>query len=167
MIFIDADITWQYSDLRQLLLADKAIIGGTYPMKTLPITLNFNPIPQHMNEFGHIKTMEQLQKYKEKYADKNGVVEVRHIPTGFMMIKREVFETLKDKVTPYQYTDYHTQANSTHYEFFPVGVKDNILLSEDWYFCDIARANGIPIHFNTNIVTTHTGTFTFDARKYV
>jgi len=169
LVFIDADIGWQYSDMCLLLNSNKPLIGGTYPLKALPIAVNFNPLMQHMTHFEtdgpegkmYRKTLDKFQAYKEKCADANGEVEVMHIPTGFMSINGSVLKQLKDKVGVYQQRDFHTGKISTMYEFFPIRIKNNVLESEDWAFCSICRENGIPVFLNTRIITTHAGTYTF------
>jgi hypothetical protein len=162
LLFIDADIGWTYAQLRQLIFSDKRIIGGTYPMKTTPIALNFNPLMEHLRYFSHRKSVAEFNKYKKEQANEKGEVEVMHIPTGFLMIDTEVFRELASKVPTYSGHDLSTGTTASYHDFFPVRVKNGILESEDWAFCSLARDNGIKIWFQTNIVTTHTGTFTWD-----
>jgi len=169
LVFIDADIGWTYDDICNLLNSKQDIIGGTYPMKTYPLTVNFNAMPEHAEIFAHNtdkgklyrKTMDKFAEYKARYADKNGEVQVIHVPTGFMSIKVAVFRHLQDKVATYQNVDLNTGAQSTIHEFFPVRIKNNALESEDWAFCSIAREHGIAVHLNTKIVTKHVGTHIF------
>jgi len=169
LVFIDADMGWTYADLCAVCNSDKGIVGGTYPLKTLPICLNFNALPQHFEYFAeksdkgtmYNKSLDKYKTYKEKCADVNGEVEVMHVPTGFMAININVLDRLKSKVATYQQRDHHTGEISTLYEFFPIRIKNNILESEDWAFCSIARENGIPVYLNTNVVLEHAGTYTF------
>lgn len=169
LVFIDADMGWTYSDMCLLLNSPKVIVGGTYPLKALPIALNFNPLPEHFDIFEeegpsgktYKKTLEKMALYKEKYCDINGEVQVMHVPTGFLSINVSVLQQLKDKVASYDQRDFATGKVTHIYEFFPIRVKNNVLESEDWAFCSIARENGIPIFMNANIVTTHQGTYTF------
>ena len=165
LLFIDADIGWTYADLRHLIFSDKRIVGGTYPMKTTPIALNFNPLPQHLHYFEKRKSVPAFNKYKKDLANPKGEVEVMHIPTGFLMIDSSVFKDLAPKVPTYTGHELSTGTTTQYHDFFPVRVKNGILESEDWAFCSIARENGIKVYFQTNIVTTHTGTFTWAVPK--
>ena len=156
LIFIDADIGWTYDDICNLCNSDKDIIGGTYPMKTLPIQLNFNPAPDHFDYFtDNIRDVDNFNRYKDEQSENNGEIEVLHIPTGFMSINTSFFHKLKDKVQSY------TSGGKLTYNFFPHGIKNGVLESEDWAFCSLARENGIPIHLNTKIVLSHAGTYKY------
>ena len=165
LLFIDADIGWTYEQLRHLIFSDKRIVGGTYPMKTTPIALNFNPLPEHLKYFENRKSVAAFNKYKKDLANEKGEVEVMHIPTGFLMIDASVFKELAPTVPTYTGHDLSTGTTSKFHDFFPVRVKNGVLESEDWAFCSIARDNGIKVWFQTNIVTTHTGTQTWVVRK--
>lgn len=158
VMWIDADISWNYSDIRPLLLSDKQVVGGTYPVKTLPISLNFNPLPEHMDKFSYRKSVEELSFYKE--IAPQGEVEVLHIPTGFLCVDTSVFRTIKEKVPHYTYRDLHDDVTIIP-ELFPVRVKNNVLESEDWAFCSLCRDNGIPVYFNHNVLVSHTGNYVF------
>jgi hypothetical protein len=109
----------------------------------------------------YTKTVEKYKNFQEKCGDINGEVEVMHVPTGFMSINIKVFKSLKDKVPSYQQRDFHTGKISTVYEFFPIRIKNNVLESEDWAFCSLARDTGFKVFLSTNIVTNHSGTYTF------
>lgn len=169
LLFIDADMGWTYDDLCAILNSDKPIVGGTYPLKVLPISLNFNPMPDHCGVFEtdgpegkmYHKTLDKFAEYKQKYAAPNGEVEVIHAPAGFLAIHTNVFKRLKEVVNSYQQRDFRTGKISTAYEFFPMRIKNNVLESEDWAFCSIAREAGIPIFLNTNVILSHSGTHTF------
>jgi hypothetical protein len=75
-MFIDADIGWEPWHLLVLLDAQKDVIGGLYPMKSLPVKWCVNGIPGQVEEPG------------------TNLVEVTKTGTGFLLIKRDVFEKL-------------------------------------------------------------------------
>jgi glycosyltransferase involved in cell wall biosynthesis len=161
ILFIDSDIIWSPEDVTRLLDAKREIIGGTYPLKNYPITLNFNPLPgqEDVPEGPHSAVGFPLWCAKHTNAD--GIAEVLHIPTGFLLIDMKVFAKLSNTVPWYvnHYAD--TGKRSQFFEFFPTGVVDHVLESEDWGFCRIARAAGFPIHFHTKVITKHIGTHTY------
>ena len=162
MMFIDADIGWKWSDLLALVNSDKLVVGGTYPLKQLPLSLNYNVFPEHSSIFPNmgIKSLAAHSQF-QKHADSvTGEIAVRDMPTGFLMIDTRVLHALADKVPKYTQ---HTvgQPDRVMYDFFPVRVREGIMESEDWAFCSLCRDNGIPVYLNTNIVCNHTGTYTF------
>lgn len=170
LLFIDADISWTAKDIWRLYSSSKQIIGGCYPVKTLPISLNFNPIPDHREYFpDNFKTLAQLKRYGDECASPTGEVEVEHLATGFMMIDRSVFETLRPKVSSYQLMDISLKngKKETHHDYFSCGPYQDNFESEDWRFTRIAKEAGISSWLNVNAVLPHTGTFTFDASRYL
>ena len=90
LMFIDADIGWEPWHLLVLLDRDVDVIGGLYPMKSIPIKWCVNGIPGQEEGV-------------------NGLVEVTKTGTGFLLIKREVFEKLKD-------LDFKEKLRKTHSE---------------------------------------------------
>src|SRR5665213_572653 len=166
LLFIDSDISWTWPDFLALIKSDKLVVGGTYPKKILPISLNYNVLPGQAGTFNRRrKNLEDHQELK-KYADPvTGEIEVLHIPTGFMKIDTGVFRTLANKVPSYANDAGTPDMPGTMRDFFPVRVKHGILESEDWAFCAICRENGIPVYLNTRIICDHTGSYTFDVPR--
>ena len=149
LMFIDADIHFNPQDVLPMLLADKPIICGIYPKKEI----NWSQI--HAAALAGVPPHE-LRKYSgsfvvnlKEYAGEQRVeigqpVEIWNGGTGFMLIKREVFEQLKDHVPTYV-NDTHDLSGALGadriHEFFatsiePIGER---LLSEDYHFCKIWR----------------------------
>lgn len=161
ILFIDADMVFDYADVLRLIKSDKKIIGGTYPLKNFPITLNFNPLPQHRDLFGKDRQQDNYIAWVEKYADERGEAEVEHVPTGFLLIDCSVLAELTYKVPWYQNFNPDVKTTTTYYEFFPTSVVDNQLFSEDFGFCNTARAHGHKIYLQTRSVTGHSGGWVF------
>jgi len=155
LMFIDADIGWKYADLKLLMESDKKIIGGTYAIKQFPIRMNFNPLMQHYEVFGRDRSMDAYRKYVEAFAAPNGEVEVRHLPTGFMMIDRSVIETLCR--TESIYVTPKGAELSEAVDLFPAGVVGSRYESEDWGFCRIAREMNFPAFLQSRIICSHMG----------
>lgn len=162
IFFIDADLSWSLDDFKRIVLSDKPVIGGTYPLKTLPISLNYNPLPHHyLMHFKEIgRTPEQTVKFGEAEGNANNEVEVLHLPTGFMCIDIKVLDTLTEHVDAYK-NDVLGAPDETHHEFFATGVKNGTLESEDWNFCRVCRAHDISVWMNYTVIADHTGPFTF------
>ena len=76
LMFIDSDIGWEPWHLLLLMHHNKDVIGGMYPLKGLPVKWCVNGI-----EGGATEDLGRLQ-------------EVSKTGTGFMLIKRHVFEKI-------------------------------------------------------------------------
>ncbi len=158
LLFIDADMIWTPEMVRMLLKSEAKVVGGTYPLKTFPIVVNFNPLPEQRDLFGRDRELDNYRAWCEKYADPvTGEAEVAHIPTGFMLIDLEVFAKLSHTVP--HYATYHAdlREHSVSYDFFPCGTHGQEYESEDWGFCRLVREAGFKVMLQTKIVTGHTG----------
>jgi hypothetical protein len=103
---------------------------------------------------------------QEQTTDSDGVIEVRHGGTGFMLIKRHVFEKLKDHVPTYRTSTIKTPegeyAHPLTYEFFATSIDDTgAMLSEDYHFCALWRKHGGKIFLNPFIKLEHVGTYAY------
>ena len=90
-------------------------------------------------------------------------IEVPFGGTGFMLIKRDVLEGLTDKVP--DYNDF--LMSQTIKQYFDTSIdpaSHNILLSEDYHFCKLARSNGYTVWAAPWAELTHTGTYQFTSR---
>lgn len=161
LLFIDADMIWSPDWVIKLLESRFSIIGGTYPVKQFPLRLNFNALPEHSEDWGRDRSVEQYVRFVQKYAEEDGTVQVRHLPTGFLKIETVALSVLKEHVKTYSSFEFNTL--QTYYDFFPTGVNAyGDYLSEDWGFCEIAQKDGLfPIILQTDAVPAHTGTFHF------
>lgn len=73
MLFIDGDLMWNADDVLKLLADDGDLVAGAYPLKS---SSGRFPIGQIFHE------------------REDGLLEVSYAPTGFMRIRRNVFDTL-------------------------------------------------------------------------
>ena len=145
LMFVDADIGWEPWHLLVLLNADKDVIGGLYPMKTMPVKWVVNGFDGAKEE-GHLQ-------------------EVSKTGTGFMLIKRHVFEKLA------RHPSVKTFANDIglpkeldpHMKtYFDTAVRENRYYSEDWTFCENWRDFGGEVWVDKRVLLKHTGTYVFD-----
>lgn len=159
LLFIDADMIWTYNSLKLLLKSKQMIVGGTYPLKSFPLQLNLNPLPEQREFSIEKRTLADFKDWAHLYADERGEVEVRHIPTGFMLINCEVFIEIavRKLVQGYKYFDSATNSIRGAYDMFPVRVHEDQYESEDWAFCTIAREAGFKIYLQTKAINAHTG----------
>lgn len=161
ILFIDADMVFSVEGLKRLIESDKEIIGGSYPLKAYPITINFNPLEEHRDLYGESRKTEDYQAWVKKYADERGEAEVLHVPTGFLLVDCKVLAALTYKVPWYQNYSPDTGEREVFYDFFPTRVRDNQLCSEDWGFMETARENGFKVYLQTKVINGHIGNHHF------
>lgn len=185
-LFIDNDITWDPVDILKLLMADKDLVGGVYPLKNYdwerlikdaanPYNSNIvQSLIKKKNESqlaGIVSDSAMIQhnllRYNINYLDKyleisNNLAKVKHLATGFMMIKRKLLLSMMQAFPSTKYTDdvnfLRPQENAMAYALFDCGVEDGHYYSEDWLFCDRWSKMGGDIYVDVSINLTHTGT---------
>lgn len=145
LMFIDADIGWDSWHLLLLLSRNKDVIGGLYPMKSMPVQWVVNSFPG-------------------AETDTEGLQEVSKTGTGFMLIKKEVFHKLDEHpaVKPYK-NDTGLNAMYDQYlrTYFDTAVKNDRYYSEDWNFCENYRDIGGKIYVDKRILLKHTGSYVY------
>lgn len=178
LLFIDADITWFPPDVEKLLNWNKDLIGGVYPMKDYhfenaeeAMKASYNKDGKFNAEMFKSKLMRYPVNFKEgqKNIEVNkGLIKVKNIPTGFMLIKREVFEKMIKKQIVQKLTQDSNRDKRLEpylYNFFDCDVdKKGHYLSEDYAFC--MRYLNLDVDNNEifadiSIQLSHTGTHTF------
>lgn len=145
LMFIDADIGWQ--SWHPLVLLDRKVdvIGGMYPMKTLPLRWVVNGVAG----------ME---------VDASGLQEVSKAGTGFLLIKRDVFVKLRNHPAVKKYkNDIQLDPVYDQYlcTYFDTAVREGRYLSEDWTFCSNYRDLGGKIYIDKRVLLQHSGSFNF------
>tara|TARA_A200000159_G_C7063567_1_gene231362 strand:- start:194 stop:541 length:348 start_codon:yes stop_codon:yes gene_type:complete len=89
------------------------------------------------------------------------ITEVKHIATGFMMIKRGVIEKMFQAFPNTKYIDdvhfLEPNENEFAYALFDCAVENGHYLSEDWLFCNRWTNLGGKIFIDVSINLTHTG----------
>jgi hypothetical protein len=177
VLFIDSDITWSPKSILNLLFSDKPVIGGVYPRKRyrwdvlndekikkiLEIKNNVSFL-SGVNDEHMIRSV--LVDYNVNYLHntievKDNIIEVRHIPTGFMMIQRETLEKMMEHYPLLKYTDdvgyLQEKENDYAYALFNSVAWEGHFLSEDWYFCKQWTDMGGSIHVDISINLNHSG----------
>jgi choline kinase len=146
LLFIDADIQFRSDDVLRLLSHDKDIVVAAYMKKNErdEFAISFAPSADGLVE----------------ECPKTGTLKIERAGTGFMMIKRRVFETMRDRMPETVYTDYSavTKPKLTN-AFFANIVEDGMLWSEDFTFCNRWCALGGEIWLDPTITLSHWGTY--------
>lgn len=166
LFWIDADIRFRAEDALRMLEADVDIIGGIYPKKEI----NWQQVRQ-----AAVEGKENLQNYTGSFVvnlppgqtsltvRQDQPCEVMYVGTGFMLIKRHVFEKLK-KYTPTFVSDMSVLAGEKIYAYYldPVDKESGRLLSEDFYFCQQWIKRGGKIHAAPWCQLGHMGSYLFE-----
>lgn len=184
-LFIDNDIEWDPAEIIKLLCHDKHIIGGVYPIKKY----NWDKILKQNPENGlydgiqemisHKKTTilkdittdddyirQKLVNYNLNYLEgklqiQNNIAKVKHIATGFMLIKRNTIEKMFKAFPSTKYTDdvnfLTSEENKYAYALFDCCVENETYYSEDWLFCNRWINMGGDIYIDITINLNHTG----------
>lgn len=146
LMFIDADIGWEPWHVLAMIDRDVDVIGGLYPMKTLPIRWVVNGFDG-----------------AEEGTD--GLQEVSKTGTGFLLIKRRVFEEMKahPAVKPFKSDiGLDPELNKHMRTYFDTAVRDNRYYSEDWTFCENWRDLGGKVWVDKRVMLRHAGSYVFD-----
>ena len=155
-MFIDADIEFDPADVIKLLKYNEPFVAGAYPLKTEPTKYVLNSLNN------------------EKHEKYDNLVSVKDTGTGFMLIKREVIETMKEA-----YPELHYETDLDCESFMEINdekyrdkLKENLFslfdtmhdkedknryLSEDFTFCKRWKDIGGKIWLDNDINLNHIG----------
>jgi hypothetical protein len=184
LLFIDADINFNPQDVLALLALDRDIIGGPYPKKSINWSNIVNAIQKNSTIDGDkIKLRDGFNASELDQITGDFVfnpvpgttsfrvtepVEVMEIGTGYMMVKKEVFEKFAKAYPELNYKPDHIgQANFDGSRFIHayfdtvIDPESQRYLSEDYMFCQWARKIGVKIWLCPWMKTTHVGTYGF------
>jgi hypothetical protein len=185
ILFIDSDITWNPFDVFRLLMDDKHLVGGVYPLKRY----NWDRLKPSTTESGKPSNIDTWVERRNKTSLKdfideesmiqcnmvnynlnylspeikieNGLIRVKHMATGFMMIRRDTLEKMMYAFPSTKYTDdvgfLQGEQNKYAYALFDCGVEEGHYMSEDWMFCNRWRKMGGEVFYDIHICLTHTG----------
>ena len=183
LMFIDADIHFDPNDVLTLAALDKDIIGGPYPKKCIAWEKVRNAVDSGLAD----EDPTVLDQYTGDYVfnpventhkiQVSEPVDVLEIGTGFMLIKREVFNDFKEAYPQFAYRPDHNRSEHftgdriIHAYFDTVidskaylgdiaGESDRYL-SEDYFFCQFVRRLGYKIYLCPWMKLGHMGSYVF------
>jgi hypothetical protein len=166
LMWIDADIGFNGLDIVSMLMADQDIVCGVYPKKAI----DWNRVAQAVNDgvppeelHRHVGTfvVKPLADADDSpAANTDELAEITAGGTGFMLVKREVFEVLRDHVPTYTFGG----AGVSEFYCTPIDPQSQQLLSEDFYFCMLARKHGFKVFAAPWVRLTHTGPYEYDSQ---
>jgi hypothetical protein len=180
MLFLDADIHFQPQDILDLLVRNKDVMGAPYPKKSI----NWKNVAHAARTHDTMEPSE-LENVIGDYVfnvvkgttkiQVNEPLEVMEIGTGFMMIKRDVFEKMKEAYPKLKFKpDFIGQAEFDPSRYIHVffdtmidtvdsdtGGGSDRYLSEDYMFCQLWRKIGGKVYLCPWMRTQHIGTYAF------
>jgi len=175
LMFIDSDIRFRPQDVFPMIDADVDVIGGVYPKKeinwdTVKKAME-NGVPNDQLKYHTGSFVVNLVGYQgEVQVPVNQPAEIFNAGTGFMLIKREVFEKLADLVPSYSNDVMDLsgtiQNKEVIKEYFATSIEPetNRLLSEDYHFCYIWRKAGGKVYAAPWAQFAHVGTYAFEGQ---
>jgi hypothetical protein len=172
LFWIDSDIGFSPEAAFRLLLSDYDVAAGVYPLKRE--TWPDEGVPQGT-------TRAQFESAYTRYTVNaeaptasgdielnilpDGFLRMSEAPTGFMVIKRRVFERLRTAYPELQYVPdgIGDVDQGLHYRFFEAMVdpRTRRYLSEDYGFCRLWQALGESIYIDANSNLSHHGSKSF------
>lgn len=170
LFWIDADVGFTPDAVFRLLLADRDVVAGAYPIKRINWP---EQMPHGMSSTDFINAHTAFpvnaahgNQSMALHIDGDGFLEVSEAPTGFMAIKREVLTTMMTRLPELKYTP-DGPPDRPHrdlfYRFFDVMIEPetNRYLSEDYAFCRRWRDLGGKVYVDTTSKLQHQGPYTY------
>ena len=176
LLFIDADIGFNWKNIERLMCADKDIVCGIYPRKHIYLEKVKKILEENPNA-----TSDEIEAkalgYNVNFDDpasirgEDGYFRVNEAATGMMLVKREVFRKMFKKFPERKYESDQIVNGGPYrsdncYDLFAVGpykTKDQIrYLSEDYYFSRLwTEECGGEIWADLSMPLTHFGNRAF------
>jgi hypothetical protein len=150
LLQIDTDIAFDPEKMWGMANRRLDVVGGAYALKCKERKWCLNAL-----------------KEKKFQPDKTGLAEVKYVGTGMLCVRRNVFERLIELKMADEYCTDDNEKDACLHDFFKVGVEMDLnerrrrYLSEDWYFCEMARRAGFQIFADTSNTGAHYGQIIF------
>lgn len=167
LLFIDVDLGFSPDDILKMLWHDKEIVTGAYPIKDI----NWDKVSEAArNGAPSNKLLDKSIRFvvnpvntgQNRVEVENGAISVYDAGTGFMLIKREVFEKLFAQHPELKYNDdtgsLNEEERNHSYALFNSYVDDDgRFLSEDYGFGRYWQRMGGKIWTDPSIELMHMG----------
>lgn len=183
LFFIDADISFSPISALRLMQSESDVICGPYPKKSI----NWSKIRDMILKDPSIdinklnaSSSDYVINYDPKYLKKtetgeyttqcvNGIIKVLDSGTGFMCIKKELLQRMREYYPDLKYNNdipgynsFHEDMKNNFYLFFDcMKDEDGRYLSEDYAFCRRVQKMGHTIDLDITCDLSHTGSYTY------
>ena len=167
LLFIDADIGFDPSQVARMLRFDADVVAGMYPLE----------LHDWSSGMQHAIHGEALETAPLRYvgapcegaeaASRDGFVAATYAGTGFMLIRRQVFTHMKQAYPHLRYSAAHVAAapsqSPNQYALFDCMIEPEtgVYLSEDYTFCRRWRDLGGRIWLDAQGGLIHVGQYEF------
>jgi hypothetical protein len=164
LLFLDSDLSFRPEYVLQMLKCDLPIVALPYARKSF----NWKFIceaakhgirPEHLDNFGGMANL----GVEKEFAISESPAEVKHAATGAMLIRTSVLKALAEahqrRYRPN--CDFGEPRLEFHHDFFRVGVRRGVYVSEDYSFCEDAAELGFKTHILPAAKTFHHGSMSF------
>jgi hypothetical protein len=170
LLFLDSDLVFDTNTIIRMLNQNKPIVGASYPKKAI----NWDKVEHYANKVSKLELEARatdmnynFKYYGNKIKIEDNFVEVKDIPTGCMLIDKRALSIIINK---YRHEHYLNNVGgygkgNCFYDLFKTGVVEDdgkrIYLSEDYYFCYLARSCGIPLWLDLQDTLIHIGRYNY------
>ena len=130
LVFLDADLYWEPAGILKILKPDLDVVGGVYPKKA---DTEQYPV--------WIKTQGEPPTPRGRLVDGEPMIECWGLPTGFLRIRRRVFDVMRERELAPEVVEHDDQGRETRrfHAYFDTGFlePDNPTKwwGEDLWFC--------------------------------
>lgn len=174
LLFIDADIAFDASQVQDMLQFDEDFVAGIYPLKVIDwsndaMTRAANSAESFLSApllyVGALCAGSKLER-RGRFAT------AIYCGGGFMMVKRRVIERMIEAYPESRYTSAHAYSNAkgeANYALFDcmIDKETNAYVSEDFAFCQKWRDIGGKIWLDTKSRLTHVGAYNFQGAPWL
>lgn len=170
LLFIDSDIDFPPGLIKRMLDFDAPIVSAVCPHRILDIN-RFHAMSRQFDEpaAAWARSLSFVMELEQPPVERGGFYRARRTGTGLMLIKREVFETLRDA-----HPELYRPAKDSYYEhqgltnvlqcFDPAPDVNGVSMGEDVSFCRRWQATGGELWVVFDDTVGHVGPYVFRAR---
>ena len=174
LMFIDVDLQFDKQSILKLLWHDKDVMTASYPIKEV----NWERVkegaqkdlePSKLMEYGSRYVVHLVKPGETTLNVDGGAVEAYEAGTGFMLIKRQVFEKMFKKYKKLKYKDdtgaLTGEEKENAYALFNSYVdEDGRFLSEDYGFCRYWQKIGGKVWVDPGLDLNHFGRIKYSGK---
>lgn len=135
LMWIDSDVGFDPRAIMQLLEHDKEVVGGVYPVKSIPVWFPYEPLE----------------------ARSTGLHRAKSMPGGFLLCKRSALELVSKDAPTYRHQHDGNEILTRH--VFEIVREGDVLLGEDIILCRKLRDAGVELWCDPDLYFRHCGMF--------
>lgn len=170
LLFIDSDIDFPPDLIRRMIEFDAPLVSAVCPHRVLDVG-RFHAMSRAYDDPGAAwaRSLSFVMELATPHVERNGFYKAKRTGTGLMLIKREVFETLRDA-----HPELYRPAAGTYYGhqgltnvlqcFDPAYDEGGVSMGEDISFTRRWQATGGDIWVVFDDTVGHVGPYVFRAR---